>query len=712
MNLWIWLERGSMERKEEEYDIEKQRLEYVGQIINEETLNCIYKRKGITESIIRYRKEAIEEFKDDEDQIAEYFDHERYISEESFRIIDKKLKELTILKEIPYFAKVIINETGKDEQLYIGRFGLNRESDFEPIVVDWRAPVASVFYSGKLGKVSYNAPKGTTLVDVLLKRQFLIKKGKLEGMFDSSTDVKDEILQMVLSSNSGEKLKDIIMTIQAEQDKLIRYDRNKTIVVNGVAGSGKTTVALHRVAYLLYNYRDILENKVLIIGPNNIFMDYISTVLPSLGEVGVKQTTFREFALGLLEAEDIMPYKEFMENCINGKKEFIEEYRYKESQEFMESLKALVASLNKSYFKIQDVKFYDEVIISASEIEKMFNEYFKALPLFRRSNKVKRIIYSKIKDETYKRVREVNLNHKKMLASLSEEHRMLEQNNIEFMRRIRIKEIIREAVSVKKMLKWLEAPEITDLYSEFNKYKMLTFQDLSPMLYLSSKLKGLKVRNEIKHIVIDEAQDYSYLQFQVLKEITGCKSFTIVGDINQRIIPLNGDSPMLNLDKIYDQCEVEYFNLNTSYRSTNQIMNYANKFLSENHIIPLVREGSPVLEKDFRDIKEMALDIIQKLKEFKDKGFESTAVICRSAEDAMNIGAVIKQTMHIKVFDNEESIYKGGEVIIPSYYAKGMEFDCVINVINSKGENHINENKLKYVMGTRALHEMCWYQLL
>ncbi|MGE5626956.1 MAG: HelD family protein [Solirubrobacterales bacterium] len=701
-----------MDKSEIELDIEKQRLEYVEQVINEEILNCIYKRKGITEAIINYRKEAVEEFKDDEDQIAEYFDHERYISEESFRIIDKKLKELTILKEVPYFAKIVINETGMDEQIYIGRFGLNRESDFEPIVVDWRAPVASLFYSGELGKVSYNAPKGTIFVDVLLKRQFLIKKGHLQGMFDSSTDIKDEILQMVLSSNSGEKLKDIIMTIQAEQDKLIRYDRNKTIVVNGVAGSGKTTVALHRVAYLLYNYRNILENKVLIIGPNNIFMDYISTVLPSLGEVGVRQTTFREFALELLEAEDIMPYKEFMESCITGKKEFTREYKYKESEEFLKSLKDLVVTLNKSYFKIQDVKFYDETIVSTTEIKKMFDEYFKDLPLFRRSNKIKRIIFSKIKDESYRKVNEVNRNHKKMLESLSEEHRVLEQNNIEFMRRIKIKEIIREAVSVKKMLKWLEAPEINDLYNEFNKYKMLTFQDLSPMLYLSSKLNGLRVKNEVKHIVIDEAQDYSYLQFEVLKEITGCKSFTIVGDTNQRIIPLEGESPMLSLHKIYDQCEIEYFNLNTSYRSTNQIMNYANKFLGDNHIIPLVREGAPVLEKDFKDINEMASDIIKKLKEFKDKGFESIAVICKGAEDTRKIGSIIKQTMHINIFDNEDSIYKGGEVIIPSYYAKGMEFDCVINVIISKEENNINENKLKYVMGTRALHEMCWYQLL
>jgi len=701
-----------MDKIDIELNIEKQRLEYIENIIKEETLNYIVKRKEISESIIKYRKEAIEEFKDDEDQVAEYFDHEKYINEEAFRMMDKKLRELTVLREVPYFAKIVFKQTEDEEQLYIGRFGLNRENDFEPLIIDWRAPIASAFYAGKLGWLSYKAPMGEISLDVILKRQFIIKKSKLEGMFDSTSDIKDEILQMVLSKNSGDKLKDIIMTIQEEQDKLIRYDRLKTIVVDGVAGSGKTTVALHRVAYLLYNYRNILENKVLIIGPNNIFMDYISTVLPSLGEVGVRQTTFSEFAMDIIKIDNIVSFKDSMERFINGDSDFIKDFRYKESEEFLSSLDELIFNLNDNYFNIQDVNFYDNVILPQDEIERMFNVYFKDMPLFRRSKKIKRIIFSRIKEESYNKVREIQREHEEKIKSLGKAELEIELNHLEFIRKSRIREVIREAINVKKKLGWLDNPEILQIYNSFNNYNELTFEDLSPILYLSVKLNGLKLKDDIRHIVIDEAQDFSFLQFKVLKELTNCRSYTIVGDSNQRIIPLKDKIAMLNLHQIYKECDIEYFKLQTSYRSTRQIMEYANKFLKSDVIIPMVRDGCEVQERKFDDIYELVDDIIDKIKEYKKKGFESMAVICKSIIETEIIGRYIKEKIYINIFDNEDSIYKGGDIIIPSYYAKGLEFDCVINVFTYDGEAENNkQNKLKYVMATRALHEMCWFQL-
>ncbi|MBM6861681.1 ATP-dependent DNA helicase, partial [Clostridium saudiense] len=239
----------------------------------------------------------IEEHRDDEDKLIEYFDHEKYVKEESYKTIDKKLAEYTKLKENPYFGKVSFEDDGFKETIYIGRYGVNREGEFEPVIVDWRAPVSSLFYKGTLGETSYKSPDGEVPVDILSRRQIMIKKGVLQGFFDSEVDVKDEILQMILSSNTGEKLKDIVMTIQQEQDEIIREDRQKVVVVNGVAGSGKTTIALHRVAYLLYNFREQLGDKVLILGPNDIFIDYIGDVLPTLGEGGVRQQTFVNFAI-------------------------------------------------------------------------------------------------------------------------------------------------------------------------------------------------------------------------------------------------------------------------------------------------------------------------------------------------------------------------------------------------------------------------------
>ncbi|MGL5245828.1 MAG: ATP-dependent DNA helicase, partial [Sarcina sp.] len=279
---------GDMSR-EVEFLVEKKKLEETLNVINEEMLANINKRKFVTQYILDYRKNALEEYRDDEDKLIEYFDHERYVKEQSFNTIDRKLKELTILKESPYFGRVtfIDKEFNETDTLYIGRFGVTPEGSYEPTIVDWRAPVASLFYHGSLGDAKYKSPDGEIETDILGRRQIIVKKGTLQGVFDSAIDVKDDILQMVLSSNSSEKLKDVIMTIQAEQDEIIRQDRTKNIVVNGVAGSGKTTIALHRVAYLLYNYRKELQDKVLILGPNSIFMEYISQVLPSLGEVGV-----------------------------------------------------------------------------------------------------------------------------------------------------------------------------------------------------------------------------------------------------------------------------------------------------------------------------------------------------------------------------------------------------------------------------------------
>ncbi len=697
-----------MENYDIEFGIENEKLEKIENIINEETINYVIKRKSISEHIVKYRKEAVEEFKDDEDKIAEYFDHESYISEEAFGMIDRKLKELTMLRESPYFAKIVCSEPGRssNEQFYIGRFGLNRENDLEPLIVDWRAPIASLYYAGKLGELSYTAPMGEVRMDVLQKRQFIIKKGKLEGMFDSSSEITDGILQMVLSKKAGDKLKDIIMTIQAEQDNLIRYDRSKTVVVDGVAGSGKTTIALHRVAYLLYNFRDVLQDKVMIIGPNNIFMDYISTVLPSLGEAGIKQSTFREFALGMMNNPVLVSYQDSMEKIVNSDQSYIKDCRYKESGEFVEALDKLIADMDKDYFSIQDVRYYDNVIFPSEEIIRMFDDYFKSMPLFRRSKKIKRIILSKIKDESWRMVGEIQKKHTEKMDTLSEIELESQGNNLEFIRQNNIREVIREAMKAKKSLGWLENPVVLDIYNGFNGCRELTFEDLAPVLYLSIKLEGLKVKEEIKHIVIDEAQDFSELQFRVLQELTGCRSFTVVGDSNQRLMPDKGEIAMSGLGGILKGCDVENFKLRTSYRSTKQIMEFSNRFLKNDAIIPIVREGSTVDERDYDNVSAMVDDLTDKISEYERMGYESIAIICRNLEIARTIGKLVREKMFIAIFDSEEMIYKGGAAVMPAYFAKGLEFDCVINISTGK-----EKERMKYIMATRALHEMCWYRI-
>ncbi|NGT33324.1 AAA family ATPase [Clostridium perfringens] len=698
------------DKKDIEFLVEEKKLEEVSNILNEEMLSYINKRKFVTQYILDYRKNAVEEYKDDEDKLIEYFDHERYVKEQAFTTIDKKLKELTILKESPYFGRVTFNDLEFDQKdtLYVGRFGVTPEGSYEPVIVDWRAPVASLFYHGSLGEASYTSPDGPIKCDIEGRRQIIVKKGELKGVFDSAIDVKDDILQMVLSNNSSDKLKDVIMTIQQEQDEMIRKERTSNIVVNGVAGSGKTTIALHRVAYLLYNYRKELEDKVLILGPNGIFMEYISQVLPSLGEVGVKQETFASFALKEMDSElYIMSFDKYLEKILSEDKEFIEDAKYKNSYEIIEDLDNLVKEMDKDYFHVEDVKYFGDLVISKEEIEEMFNKHYEYMPLFRRSEKIKRIILSKIKDKRDEKVWELNEELRKEKEKLTPEELLIEENNLEFRRKLRIREIVKEVMDSRaKLDSWISREDVLDIYDRFNgNKKEYTINDLAPILYLAIKLEGKKATKDYRHVVIDEAQDYSPLQFKVVRELTGTKYFTVVGDVNQRLIKYSDLAPMMELGKIFDDVNPEIYNLNKSYRSTYEIMEYANKYLDEDRIIPIVRHGKPVEEIEFHNNEELSESIIESLKEFSNEGLESIAIITRDKEELEKVYNLISNKVHLVKFDNEDVLYKGGNVIIPSYFAKGLEFDGVI-IVDNRSSKDENEDLIKYIMSTRALHRL------
>jgi DNA helicase-2/ATP-dependent DNA helicase PcrA len=715
--------------KQVDFIREEEKLSEILEILNKEILKYLEKRKNVTNYILEARKKYVEEYKDDEDQIIDYFDHENYVKEEAYRTIDKRLMEYTKLKEIPYFGKVSFKE-GEDipEDMYVGRYGLTLENSFEPLIVDWRAPIASLFYKGTLGKSSYNPPSGEIEVDILSRKQLVIKKGQLKGVFDSAIDVKDEILQMVLTDNSSDKLKDIVMTIQKEQDEIIREDRNKIVVVNGVAGSGKTTIALHRISYLLYNFRKQFGDKVLIFGPNDIFMDYIAQVLPSLGESNIKQTTFENFAKKEinLKYENVKSFGSYIEDAMNGKDDTLEEYRYKSSKAFVDLLNSNLEILNKEYFKIQPIRFKKEEIVTAKEIEELFTNYYKDMPLFRRSEKIKRILISKIKDKRDEEVYKINAEFKEKISSLSENELEIEKNNLEYLKRIKIREIVRAVMKSRDELDtWIKYEPVIDIYKKIvnldtdknyindleninnedlgeNKER-LSYMDLSGILYLMIKLKGIKVKNEIKHIVIDEAQDYSFIQFEIIKEITGCKSYTIVGDSNQRLITTSEEPAMLHLDDVFNDLNVEItkYELNKSYRSTQEIMEYSNKFLDKDKIVPLVRKGEPVIEEEVYNNEEFVDTIISLIEDYEEDGYENIAVIFKDKNELNKFSHVIKEKINVQSLDNDDIMYKGGKVLLPAYLAKGLEFDGVIIV-----ESEEIEPLVKYIMCTRALHRL------
>lgn len=688
---------------------EQNKLDEVQKVLSQEILKYLERRKGVAKYILDARKKFVEEYKDDEDQIIDYFDHENYVKEEAYKTIDKRLSEFTALKESPYFGKVtFMEEENLPEELYIGRYGLTVEENYEPVIVDWRAPIASLFYKGTLGKTTYTCPTGEVDADILSRRQIIIKKGELKGVFDSAVDIKDEILQMVLTENSSDKLKDIVMTIQSEQDEIIRADKNKVVVVNGVAGSGKTTIALHRISYLLYNYRKQFGDKVLIFGPNDVFMDYIAQVLPSLGEGGIKQNTFENFAkkeIGL-EVSNVKSFGSYIEDAMNGNQEALKEYKEKSSKKFLEFLDENIKELTNNYFKMKPITFNGEEIVKVKEIEELFNLHYKYMPLFRRSEKIKRVLISKIKDKRDAEVYKLNAEMKEKIASLPEEQIHVEKNNIEFLRRIRIREIIRHVINSRKELdEWINHENIIDLYKNLTGTEELGYMDLSGILYLMVKLEGKKVKEEVKHIVIDEAQDYSVIQFEVIKELTGCKSYTIVGDSNQRLITTDEEPAMLNLQPLFNKdkmtVEVKQYDLNKSYRSTQQIMEYATQFLDEDRIVPLVRNGEPIIEEEVSSNEEFIDTLVSIIEDYEDDDLENIAIIFNGNNDLKEFSHIIKERMSIQSFDREDILYKGGKVLIPAYLAKGLEFDGVIVI-----ENHEIDPLVKYIMCTRALHRL------
>lgn len=690
--------------KDLEFIMEEGKLEETLKILNNEILNYLSKRKNITDYIVDYRKKVIEEYRDDEDKIIEYFDHENYVKEEAFKTIDKRLKEFTILKDSPYFGKITFTEEDEGaEEFYIGRFGLTPEDSYDPVIVDWRAPVASLFYKGTLGETTYECPNGAVNANLLGRRQLIVKKGELKGLFDSAIDVKDDILQMVLTSNSSEKLKDIVMTIQEEQDEIIRAPKDKVVVVNGVAGSGKTTIALHRVSYLLYNFRKQFGDKVLILGPNDIFMDYIGQVLPTLGESGVTQMTFQNFAISEIGLEEpVKGFSEYIEEAMSGNEEALKEYKYKSSKKFTELLDKTLEKMNEEYFEIQPVRFFDEEIVSVDEIKELFTKYYGYMPLFRRSEKIKRILTSKIKDKRDELVRELEANIKEEISKLSPDELEIEKNNLLFKRRIRIREIVRGVMNSRDELEsWINHEDTVSLYKRITNTEALGYMDLAGILYLMVMLEGKKCKKEYKHVVIDEAQDYNTTQFKLIKELTGCKSYTIVGDSNQRLITTVEEPAMLNLEEVFGDA-VKEFSLLKSYRSTQQIMEYASQFLNEDKVIPLVREGEPVIEEETISKEDLVETIVSIIEDYQEDGLESIAVITKNKENMPEISGLLKERIKIMSFDRDDLIYNGGNVLIPAYYAKGLEFDGVI--ILEEGEE--TPSLVKYIMCTRALHRL------
>lgn len=639
----------------------------------------------------------------------------------------------------PYFGRIDFLEKGdeREDKFYIGISNLIDEN-YDFLVYDWRAPVSSMFYDYEIGEAMFECPEGIVEGELTLKRQYKINNGKIDYMFDSNLKIDDEILQDILSKSTDNKMKTIITTIQREQNKVIRNEQYKNLIVQGPAGSGKTSVALHRIAYLLYKHRDkITPQNIVIFSPNEIFNDYISNVLPELGEDNMNQTTFKEYmhnALGGgLKKEN---YCEMMEYILASKDEpsygeRINNIKYKASIEFIDVLKRYVAYVENLNRDFSDISLRGKLIISSEEINKLFFKDYSELPLKRRLQKIRERILFLI--EPYEKLWIEEVAHE-----LKETGSYLDKNEITEKSKALVKAEMKELYYsinrmtefnlldiYKKLFEKLES-FAKDSYSEFNEKKlyeikrytlenirgkMLNYEDQAPLLYLKGAFGDLPKTSSIKYVIIDEAQDYTPLQYEILNQLFSHADMTILGDLNQSINPFMNVGSYKNIAKIFPEDKTCIINLTKSYRSTVEITRFSRRLLNKEITDGCVeRNGEEPLLLGFSNDEAIKDRILSDIKIYKEKNYKSIGIITRTKKEAQEVFNFLKDKVDVKSIMKDDDEYVSGILVIPAYLAKGLEFDVAL-IYNVGNENYSSEEErlLLYTACTRALHVLNLY---
>ena len=690
------------------------------------------------------------------------YEKDSYVRAQLIYVGNKKLKDLKKIKGKPYFARIDFTANGeKLEKLYIGKLSVLDSKSQQPIIIDWRAPISNLYYDGRVGKSSYTSPGGNIEGEISLKRQYFIEDGNLEKYSDIDLKANDELLQVALEEKADDRLKNIVATIQGEQNSIIRADMNKALIVQGVAGSGKTTIALHRIAYLIYNCdKEFDPEDFMIIAPNKFFLNYISNVLPDLGVENVKQYTFEDLAYEIIgkrlkisdsnEKLVTIVNKEFDEINNGDVDTIIKESKLKSSIEFKTQVDGFLKELEENYLPKKDFVLENVRIMRYENIQKLFIETYKDLDFEKRINEVKKHVFSKIKNN--KEIIEKTITAKRTARI----NAMLKENLTEEEKREKRIEIFEETENVLKRLDKDDIKIVDFYFNEINKkdaieyYKdfidnyifnkldnailgsylvrntmrnlnkgEVTFEDLAPIIYIHYKIYGTKVKSKLRHVIVDEAQDYGEFQFSMLKTILKSNSMTILGDIAQGVHSYRGiENWKKFIDVEFPDGDAIYTTLEKTYRTTKDIMKKANEVIEK---LPefekqFIVKGEPVIDrKDSIHIKEMQNEdeivkaCAEKIEEYISKGFKSIAIIGKDMKECKTIKKKIdKYNKNIKLIQSKDSEYNAGISIVPSYLAKGLEFDSVIlfNVNDKNYQSTVLDIKLLYVAITRAMSKL------
>ncbi|AKA69272.1 RNA polymerase recycling motor HelD [Clostridium scatologenes] len=655
---------------------------------------------------------------------------------EFVRKLEEKYKKMLLS---PYFGRMDFLEKGdeKTQKCYIGSFNLINEN-FDFLVYDWRAPISSMYYDYEIGKANYICPEGKIHGEITLKRQYKINNGKIEYMFDSNLNIDDEMLQDMLSKSTDNKMKNIVTTIQREQNKVIRNEDYKNLIVQGPAGSGKTSIALHRIAYILYKHRDKIASKnIIIFSPNEIFNEYISNVLPQLGEENMCQTTFKEYMQKILESDfKKEDYSEMMENILATNKEPMYQKRimsikFKSSMQFIDILKNYIDYIEKKDRSFKDVIIKDRVIISSKDLQELFFKDYIQLPLKRRLQKIRerilflidpyeKLLLEEVTNELSESASYINngevrehstaIVKNKMKDIYSEINKMTEFNLIDIYKKLFIKlECFSTGYNTGYNKK--EINEIKSYTLENLKAKKLNYEDQPPLLYLKGALEGIPKTSEIKYVIIDEAQDYTPLQYEIFYQLFNHANITILGDLNQSINPFMNVGDYSNISHIFPKNNTFIINLTKSYRSTMEITKFSRRLLGKEITDGCVeRNGAEPLLLGFSNEKAIKEKFIKDIKEYKEKGYKSIGIITRTVKEANEVYNFLKERIYVKAILKDDDEYVSDTLVIPAYLAKGLEFDVVL-IYNAGNENYCCEEErlLLYTACTRALHVLRIY---
>lgn len=755
----------SENEKHRDWQPEKQRMHQVIDVIKKKMAVLKERADKLKKDVINIRTEFwddvtvnIEEMDDKIETEASIKQQVEFLSERerSHGQISERLSLLDRLKDSPYFGRIDFKEDDQNEasRIYIGLATVMDEKEEKFLVYDWRAPIASMYYDYPPGPASYETKTDIISGEITLKRQYIIRNGELKGLFDTSLTIGDHLLQSVLGNQASTKMKNIVSTIQKEQNKIIRNERAKVLVIQGAAGSGKTSAALQRVAYLLYRYRETLtSDQIILFSPNPLFSSYVSRVLPELGENNMQQMTFYQFLNKQLDDSftlenpfDQMEYYLRNNHKVNDAR--ISAMSYKASMSFKELVDEFVTNLGEEGIRFRNITFRGKVIIPKQAIYHYFYRLDRTLTIPVRLEKTAQWILRLLQQlERSEREEDWVLEESELLdkadyvevhEALQEELRYSEDTFNDFEReeqllrklvvqrklkplRVKIKRLqFVDSIKTYRHLfidhrwrksrdlpaNWGEICEITDSHLL---QKTLLWEDAPAYIYFEKSLFGFTTDQAIQHLFIDEAQDYSPFHFELLKKMFPVSRMTLLGDINQAIYAHATDEESLLSEDLQD--EHERIELKKSYRSTAPITNFTKQFMENGHLIEAF-ERDGVLPTVYESSQQRILEekMINTIQDYLNKGYETIAIIGKTMEECRTIHKKMKSRMPLHFIHYESHTFNRGIVVIPAYLAKGIEFDAVI-IPDASADYYKDEleRNLFYTACTRAMHELVMF---